>query len=91
MWAGRLHVSGPDVGTGATLFAVATDPEALTSAVVGSKGSAFPLEVTGDHFFAHRPHSLGLAEDASEAAPWTTLAASSMTEQPRRAALENAA
>jgi pimeloyl-ACP methyl ester carboxylesterase len=44
---GRPHVFGPDVGTGATLFAAATDPEALTSAVVGSGGSAFPLEVTG--------------------------------------------
>jgi pimeloyl-ACP methyl ester carboxylesterase len=44
---GRPHVFGPDVGSGATLFAAATDPEALTSAVVGSGGSAFPLEVTG--------------------------------------------
>jgi pimeloyl-ACP methyl ester carboxylesterase len=44
---GRPHVFGPDVGTGATLFAAASEPEALTSAVVGSGGSAFPLEVTG--------------------------------------------
>jgi len=44
---GRPHVFGPDVGTGATLFAAAAKPEALTSAVVGSGGSAFPLEVTG--------------------------------------------
>jgi pimeloyl-ACP methyl ester carboxylesterase len=44
---GRPHVFGPDVGTGATLFAAAAKPEALTSAVLGSGGSAFPLEVTG--------------------------------------------
>ncbi|HYN51651.1 MAG TPA: alpha/beta hydrolase [Thermoleophilaceae bacterium] len=44
---GRPHVFGPDVGTGATLFAAAQEPDALTSAVVGSGGSAFPLEVTG--------------------------------------------
>jgi pimeloyl-ACP methyl ester carboxylesterase len=43
----RPHVFGPDVGTGATLFAAAFQPDALTSAVVGSGGSAFPLEVTG--------------------------------------------
>jgi hypothetical protein len=34
-------------GTGATLFAAALAPNALTSAVVGSGGSAYPLEVTG--------------------------------------------
>jgi pimeloyl-ACP methyl ester carboxylesterase len=44
---GQPHVFGPDVGTGATLFAAAREPDALTSAVVGSGGSAFPLEVTG--------------------------------------------
>jgi pimeloyl-ACP methyl ester carboxylesterase len=43
----RPHVFGPDVGTGATLFAAAFQPDALASAVVGSGGSAFPLEVTG--------------------------------------------
>jgi pimeloyl-ACP methyl ester carboxylesterase len=43
----RPHVFGPDVGTGVTLFAAAFQPDALTSAVVGSGGSAFPLEVTG--------------------------------------------
>jgi pimeloyl-ACP methyl ester carboxylesterase len=43
----RPHVFGPDVGTGATLFAATFQPDALTSAVVGSGGSAFPLEVTG--------------------------------------------
>jgi pimeloyl-ACP methyl ester carboxylesterase len=44
---GRPHVFGPDVGTGATLFAAAQAPAALTSAVVGSGASAYPLEVTG--------------------------------------------
>jgi pimeloyl-ACP methyl ester carboxylesterase len=44
---GRPHVFGPDVGTGATLFAAALAPGALCSAVVGSGGSAYPLEVTG--------------------------------------------
>jgi acetyl esterase/lipase len=33
------------------------------------------------HVFAHGPHSLGLAEDAGEAALWTTLAASWISEQ----------
>jgi pimeloyl-ACP methyl ester carboxylesterase len=44
---GRPHVFGPDVGTGATLFAAATAPHAITSAVVGSGAAAFPLEVVG--------------------------------------------
>lgn len=44
---GQPHVFGPDVGTGATLFAAAQAPGALTSAVIGSGGSAYPLEVTG--------------------------------------------
>src|SRR3954467_14220029 len=43
----RPHVFGPDVGTGATLFAAAFQPDALASAVVGSGGAAFPLQVTG--------------------------------------------
>jgi pimeloyl-ACP methyl ester carboxylesterase len=44
---GRPHVVGPDVGTGAVLFAAAGDSDALASAVVGSGGASFPLEVTG--------------------------------------------
>ncbi len=44
---GQPHVFGPDVGTGATLFAAALAPSALSSAVVGSGGSAYPLEVSG--------------------------------------------
>jgi pimeloyl-ACP methyl ester carboxylesterase len=44
---GHPHVFGPDIGTGATLFAAALAPAALASAVIGSGGSAYPLEVTG--------------------------------------------
>jgi acetyl esterase/lipase len=33
------------------------------------------------HVFAHGPHSLGLARDSGDAAAWTTLAASWITEQ----------
>lgn len=44
---GHPHVFGPDVGTGATLFAAAAAPGLLTSAIVGSGGIAYPLDVTG--------------------------------------------
>jgi pimeloyl-ACP methyl ester carboxylesterase len=44
---GEPHVFGPDVGTGATLFAAALAPSSLTSAVIGGGGSAYPLEVAG--------------------------------------------
>ena len=44
---GAPHVFGPDIGTGATLFAAALAPDALTSAVIGGGGSAYPLEVSG--------------------------------------------
>jgi pimeloyl-ACP methyl ester carboxylesterase len=44
---GRPHVVGPDVGTGAILFAAAEDPDRFPSAIVGSGGTSFPLEVTG--------------------------------------------
>jgi pimeloyl-ACP methyl ester carboxylesterase len=43
----RPHVIGPDVGTGAVLFAASEDPDRFPSAVVGSGGTSFPLEVTG--------------------------------------------
>ncbi|HEX4306146.1 MAG TPA: alpha/beta hydrolase [Solirubrobacterales bacterium] len=43
----RPHVVGPDVGTGAVLFAAAGDGDAFAGAVVGSGGASFPLEVTG--------------------------------------------
>jgi pimeloyl-ACP methyl ester carboxylesterase len=44
---GHPHVVGPDVGTGAVLFAAAEDVVRFPSAVVGSGGASFPLEVTG--------------------------------------------
>ncbi|MCW3063459.1 MAG: hypothetical protein JWN32_631 [Solirubrobacterales bacterium] len=43
----RPHVVGPDVGTGASLFAAALYPDRLRSLVVGSGGSAFPLQLGG--------------------------------------------
>ncbi|MGO9822376.1 MAG: alpha/beta fold hydrolase [Solirubrobacteraceae bacterium] len=44
---GHPHVVGPDVGTGAVLFAASEDVDRFPSAVVGSGGASFPLEVTG--------------------------------------------
>jgi pimeloyl-ACP methyl ester carboxylesterase len=41
------HVIGPDIGTGASLFAAAGNPGRLRSLVVGSGGSAFPLQLRG--------------------------------------------
>jgi pimeloyl-ACP methyl ester carboxylesterase len=41
------HVVGPDVGTGAALFAAARHPGRLRSVAVGSGGSAFPLQLGG--------------------------------------------
>jgi pimeloyl-ACP methyl ester carboxylesterase len=41
------HVVGPDVGTGASLFAAALHPDRLRSLVVGSGGAAFPLQLGG--------------------------------------------
>jgi pimeloyl-ACP methyl ester carboxylesterase len=41
------HVIGPDVGTGAALFAAALYPGRLRSLVVGSGGAAFPLQLGG--------------------------------------------
>jgi pimeloyl-ACP methyl ester carboxylesterase len=39
------HVVGPDIGTGAGLFAAALHPGRLRSLVVGSGGSLFPLQL----------------------------------------------
>jgi pimeloyl-ACP methyl ester carboxylesterase len=39
------HVIGPDVGTGASLFATGLHPGRLRSLVVGSGGTAFPLQL----------------------------------------------
>ena len=44
---GHPHVVGPDVATGATLFAAAPDLDRFPSAVVGSGAVSVPLEVTG--------------------------------------------
>ena len=41
------HVVGPDVGTGASLFAAALYPGRLRTLVVGSGGAAVPLELGG--------------------------------------------
>jgi pimeloyl-ACP methyl ester carboxylesterase len=41
------HVVGPDIGTAASLFAAALHPGRLRSLVVGSGGSAFPLQLGG--------------------------------------------
>src|SRR3954454_19168125 len=42
------HVVGPDIGTGASLFAAALHPGRLRSLVVGSGGAAFPLQLGGE-------------------------------------------
>jgi pimeloyl-ACP methyl ester carboxylesterase len=41
------HAVGPDVGTGALLWAAVTHPEAFRSIVVGGGGAVFPLQVDG--------------------------------------------
>jgi pimeloyl-ACP methyl ester carboxylesterase len=43
----KPHVVGPDIGTGASLFAAALHPGRFRSLVVGSGGSAFPLQLGG--------------------------------------------
>jgi pimeloyl-ACP methyl ester carboxylesterase len=43
----RPHLIGPDIGTGAVLFAASEDLDRFPSAVVGSGGASVPLEVTG--------------------------------------------
>jgi pimeloyl-ACP methyl ester carboxylesterase len=43
----RPHVVGPDIGTAASLFAAASYPGRFRSLVVGSGGSAFPLQLGG--------------------------------------------
>src|SRR3981189_1595064 len=41
------HVVGPDIGTAASLFAAAVSPGRFRSLVVGSGGSAVPLQLGG--------------------------------------------
>src|ERR1700692_2918562 len=43
----RPHVVGPDIGTGALLFAAATHPGAFQSVIVGVGAATFPLHVDG--------------------------------------------
>src|SRR4029079_5059511 len=43
----KPHLVGPDIGTGASLFAAALHPGRLRSLVVGSGGAAFPLQLGG--------------------------------------------
>jgi pimeloyl-ACP methyl ester carboxylesterase len=39
------HIVGPDVGTSAALFAAAAHPERISSVIVGSGGTAVPIEL----------------------------------------------
>jgi pimeloyl-ACP methyl ester carboxylesterase len=41
----RPHVVAPDIGTSASLFAAATDPNRFLSVVVGTGGAAVPIEL----------------------------------------------
>jgi pimeloyl-ACP methyl ester carboxylesterase len=41
------HAVGPDIGTGALLFAAADNPGRLRSIVLGSGGASYPLELGG--------------------------------------------
>ena len=42
---GRPHIVGPDVGTAAALFAAAAHPERIASVIVGTGGTAVPLQL----------------------------------------------
>jgi pimeloyl-ACP methyl ester carboxylesterase len=42
---GQVHIVAPDVGTSAALFAAAAHPELFASVVVGSGGTAIPLDL----------------------------------------------
>jgi pimeloyl-ACP methyl ester carboxylesterase len=44
---GRPHAVGPDIGTGALLFAAAQHPRAFRSIIVGAGAATFPLHVDG--------------------------------------------
>jgi pimeloyl-ACP methyl ester carboxylesterase len=44
----KPHLVGPDVGTGASLFAAALHPERFRSLVIGTGAAAFPLELGGE-------------------------------------------
>jgi pimeloyl-ACP methyl ester carboxylesterase len=42
---GRPHIVGPDVGTSAALFAAADHPERIASLIVGTGGTAIPIQL----------------------------------------------
>jgi pimeloyl-ACP methyl ester carboxylesterase len=42
---GRPHIVGPDVGTAAALFAAAAHPEQIASLIVGTGGTAVPIQL----------------------------------------------
>jgi len=42
---GTVHIVAPDVGTAAALFAAATRPERIASAIVGTGGAAVPIQL----------------------------------------------
>ena len=44
---GPLHAVGPDVGTGALLFAAATQPALFKSVIIGAGAATYPLRVDG--------------------------------------------
>jgi pimeloyl-ACP methyl ester carboxylesterase len=78
---GRPHVVGPDVGTSAALFAAASRPDLVSSAVVGSGAAAVPIRLAGpleewvlapdlDRFRAMDPRAIvGAALDTIEGDP----------------------
>src|SRR3954452_4864654 len=42
---GTVHIVAPDVGTAAALFAAATRPERIASAIVGTGGATVPIQL----------------------------------------------
>jgi pimeloyl-ACP methyl ester carboxylesterase len=58
------HTVGPDIGTGALLFAAADNPGRLRSIVVGSGGASYPLELSARHAdpFVRAPRGDSLAD-----------------------------
>jgi pimeloyl-ACP methyl ester carboxylesterase len=44
---GSPHIVGPDVGTAAALFLAATDPEHVTSLIIGGGAVRFPIDAGG--------------------------------------------
>ena len=42
---GAPHIVAPDVGTAAALFAAVAHPERIASAIVGTGGAGFPIQL----------------------------------------------